>query len=219
MHTLLNLLSRFVVLSVLCFAPGLALANLNIQDPHLILPRLDKFVSAQSFEKAFQCNDLAEYEARDCELNCVDDNCKVACGAPFLSQTQVTSCETDKASLQVTLEGKVVSEYTISKETYNRTQGNFLRYYFETLEENYPEPSTYVSLESATEVNKKLANGLPIKGLRVNYTIHFENSFSASYSVTLGQGLPYAAQTLEVNPFPTYTDIPTRKLLKISRAH
>lgn len=198
----------FVLFSAM-FGMGLVIAAVTplkaaangpkVFDPANILPRLDGFLAARSFEESLLCGDTASAVEEKCTTQCTDGKCQEVC-----TQTELVSNVTDCSAEQVTVEsgpkdGKL-KKVKIKKSEFEANQGNTLR--FMIAKAPVLNEKDYIRLDEvlpgAMALGASRVDSMTVRISFVNYDERSGTYITAPLEFKLGKGVPYVAQVLEI---------------------
>ena len=155
----MNIFSLFlIILSIPCNVFG---ALLTIRDPSGLLNSIDTYIGTD-FDSAFKLGDQTWHEKRKCQVHDNNGQISASCEEPIVEEDQIIEKTTDSAASQ--------NGMIITRNQFEKINGNFLRYTFDTYSNDTTLKTVDVEMEKITFENATV-NGKVIKGIRAFYNL------------------------------------------------
>lgn len=186
-----------------------AFAGFQINDPNGLLTTVDTYLNAYNFDTAFQVGDIVNYEHRECTYVKDEAGNHIANCSPIVGhKDKVLETYPDKVIiLNHDHTDHSESKMTLTREAFEATNGNYLRFYLNSYATQSDLETVEVNIEQVSFENYPVQDST-IQAIRVFYTINMcqkisdteEECFILPEEMLLGRGIPVLAQQLEHIP-------------------
>lgn len=208
----------------LSFFSILVHAEFRIDDPSGILGQTTTFLGPVKFQDAFKVGDEMQGITQSCRLICRGGDCKEVCSTPFDVVSKVASTSDVAATLSTSTAGEEPSDYTVTREVFEKVGGNWIRLYLEQGLANGGKPGEkdFATIQKSEDRDFSLADGSALKTKKVWIEYNKWNDDSEEFKVTqfalsVAKDVPAVGQLVEVHDQPAKLKTPLFKVTAVKR--